>query len=122
MGEDFLTGGDFLQLRLAVLEGCQIVVGAVYRLAGANAQHGIVFVGPEEGDDNGGQGDDDDQNQADEGHLVFDQPLHAVLKEGGRGPHLDHVCFFFLSSRNELIQIHVHTKRFCFLFHLGEPP
>ena len=110
MGKDLFPFLDTLLLRLGVLEGPQIIIGCVNRLAGGDTQHGFILIGPEHGDHDRRQRDQDDDCKTHHRDLVFLQAPHAILK-GGRGrPHLDHVFLFFFTCRHQVVEIYLHAQ------------
>ena len=112
VGEDGLTGFDQLLLRGAVLKGSQIVIGGVYGLAGLDAQLGVIGVGPEHGQENGHEGDNNNNEETDRGDLVLQQTLDTVLEERGRRAHLHHIFLFGLGGGDEIIHFNVEARKF----------
>ena len=110
MGEDLLPCFDVLELRLAVGEGREVIIGGVHGFARVHPQHLVIGIGPEHGDEDGREGDDDNNDQRDGRHTVSQQALHAILEEGGGRPHLDHIPLFFFARGEEIVHVHVHGK------------
>ena len=118
MGEDLLSRLHPGLLRFRVLEGFQVVIGSVHRPAGPYAKHGLIFIGPEEGDKDRSHRDQQDDPEAHHGDLVFAKPPHTVLKSGRGRPHLDHIFLFFFTCRQQVIHIHLHAQPFQIAVHV----
>ena len=110
MRENQLPCFDLLQLRLPIGKGRQIIIGRVHGFARVHPQHLVVGIRPEHGDKDGRERDDNDDDQRYGRDAVSQQALHAVLKEGGGRPHLNHVALFFLGRGEEIVHVHMHAK------------
>ena len=115
VGEHLFAGRDISQLGLTVGKRSKIVIRCINRSAELNAEHLVIGIRPEEGKDDAGKRDHHDDDQADQGHLVFHKTLDTVTEEGGGGAHLDQIFLFRCSSGEKCVHIKMQTE--WILFH-----
>ena len=110
MGEELFAFLHALELGFAPGEGGQVVIGSIHGLSGPHTEHGVIGVGPYHGQDNAGKRDENDQNQTDGGHPVFQQAFAAILKEGAGGTHARNILLVLFGGREKRVGIQMHAE------------
>jgi hypothetical protein len=91
--------------RVAVFEGGEIQIASVYVAGIIHPKHFLVAIRPEHGKENTGQGEDNDDNEADGSNGVLEKALDTVLEEGGGGAHLHHIFLFLVGVGQEGVNV-----------------
>ena len=109
MGEYVLALVDELLLGGRILKRSQVVAALDLLL---------IAVGPEAGQNIGHEGDQQDDDQADHGDLVFAQTAHAVLPEVDALAHDHKALLFLIAGRQKVVSVQLQAERILFdVFH-----
>ena len=109
MRKDLLARVDELLLGGRILERSKVVAALDLQL---------IAVGPEAGQNIGHEGDQQDDDQADHGDLVFAQTAHAVLPEVDALAHDDKALFLLVGCGGEILHVELQAQRILFqIFH-----
>ena len=114
VGEYVLALVDELLLGGRILKRSQIVAALDLLL---------IAVGPEAGQNIGHEGDQQDDDQADHGDLVFAQTAHAVLPEVDALAHDDKAFLLVVGRGGKVLNVELQAQRILFqIFHVSAPP
>ena len=112
--EHLFAGVDLCLLCASVMHRRKIVIRRIHGTARGDAEHLLVAVGPEDRDQDGREGNDNDDDETHQRDLVFHKSLHTVAKKGRGRTHLHHISLFVRARRNKIIQLDLQRKRILF--------
>ena len=110
MGHNEIPFGFKPFFALAVFKGLKVVIAGVAACEVVIvAQAFIIFIGPNGGNDDRGEGNNNDNKEAYNSDLILPKALDTIFKKGGGRAHLNHVFLLFAGSGEEIFNVNVHA-------------